>query len=101
MRRNRVEIREKLIEIIVNVVEEDERTAAREYLKYNNDVSKLSINSVDYIKIIVDIELAFGIEIQDELYEMTYFSFFDLLYEYVKECVEEGTGGIRLLGKLR
>ena len=101
MRRNRVEIREKLIEIIVNVVEEDERTAAREYLKYNNDVSKLSINSVDYIKIIVDRELAFGIEIQDELYEMTYFSFFDLLYEYVKECVEEGTGGIRLLGKLR
>ena len=33
MRRNRVEIREKLIEIIVNVVEEDERIDEREYLK--------------------------------------------------------------------
>lgn len=96
-----MEIKQRLTEIIVNAVEEDKRSAAREYLKYNNDIAKLAINSVDYIKIIVDIELDFGIEIQDELYEMTYFSFFDLLYEYVEECVTEGTGGIRLLGKLR
>lgn len=96
-----MEIKKRLTEIIVNAVEEDNRTAAREFLKYNNDISKLAINSVDYIKIIVDIELDFGIELQDELYEMTYFSFFDLLYEYVEECVTEKTGGIRLLGKLR
>lgn len=96
-----MEIKERLIEIIVDSVEDDKRAAAREYLKSNNDIAKLNINSVDYIKIIVDIELSFGIELQDELYEMTYFSFFDLLYEYVNECVTEGTGGSRLLGKLR
>lgn len=96
-----MDIREKLINIIVNTVDEENRAAAREYLKENNDITKLAINSVDYIQIIVDIELDFGIELQDELYEMSYFSFFDLLYEYVYECLTETTGGTKLLSKLR
>lgn len=96
-----MEIKNNLIDIIANAVDDDQKESAKTYLQNNNDISKLGINSIDYIKIIVDIEMYFKIELQDELYEMTYFSYLDLLCEYVDECVNKGTGGNKLLIKIK
>jgi len=74
-----MDIKEKLIEIIISSLVDD-KERARDYLRDNNDVSKLAIDSIQYMKIIVDIELNFQIEVHEELFQMNYFSFLDILY---------------------
>ena len=81
-----MDIKEKLIEIIISSLVDD-KERARDYLRDNNDVSKLAIDSIQYMKIIVDIELNFQIEVHEELFQMNYFSFLDILYEYVYESI--------------
>lgn len=95
-----MDIKDKLIEIIVNSLVDD-KESGRDYLKNNNDVSKLAIDSIQYMKIIVDIELDFQIEVHEELYQMNYFSFLDILYEYVYESISYPNSENKLITKVK
>lgn len=56
-------IREKIIEIISV---HSEMANVNQYLQENDDLSQLGMNSISFIKMVVDMERIFGFEFEDE-----------------------------------
>lgn len=74
-------IREKIIEIISV---HSEMVNVNQYLQDNDDLLQLGINSISFIKIVVDIERIFSFEFEDEALDFNKFASFNSLCSYVE-----------------
>lgn len=81
-----MELREKIIEIISANSEMDN---ANQYLHENDDLTKLGMNSISFIKMVVEIEGEFGFEFEDEALDYNKFTSLNLLCDYVKEMMRK------------
>lgn len=75
------DIRAQLAQIIADNLEGEETL---EQLKENDDLTELEINSILFIKIIIDIENQFNIEFDDEALDYSKFVSMDNLIHYVQ-----------------
>ncbi len=75
-----MDTKEQLINIIVKFLEDE---SVRELLLEDDNLQQLMINSIDFIKLIVELERAFNIEFED--YALDYMNFRSLteLSDYV------------------
>ncbi|SHJ86906.1 acyl carrier protein [Clostridium cavendishii DSM 21758] len=81
-----MDIRKKIIEIIA--LNSDIQNV-REYLENNNDLTKLAINSISFIKIVVGIEKEFDFEFDEEELDFNKYVFLNMLCNYVQEKTQK------------
>lgn len=84
-----MKVKEKVIEIIAA---HSEINNLKEYLMNNDDLSPLNINSIDFIKMVIDFETEFEIEFDDEALSYTNFLSLHVLCEYIVKLIENGSG---------
>jgi len=77
--------KEEIINIVCNHAKMEN---AHQQLHENGDLTQLGINSIDFIKIIVDLEAAFDITVEDEVLNFDNLTTIDLLYEYVENQIQ-------------
>ena len=77
-----MEIKEKIIEILSA---HSEMENAYQYLQENDDLNRLDMNSISFIKMVVDMEREFGFEFEDEALNYNKFTSFSQLYKYVDD----------------
>lgn len=80
-----MEIRRKIVEIMVahsNV------NNAKEYLNTEDDLTKLGMNSISYIKTVVALESEFGFEFDDEALDYNKFTSLESLCGYVEQQMQ-------------
>ena len=77
-----MEIREKITEIIS--VHSDKENV-NQYLLKNDDLNQLGLNSISFIKIVVDLESEFNFEFEDEALDYSKFMSLNILCDYVEE----------------
>jgi acyl carrier protein len=76
--------KEKIINIIYNNLE---KVDENDTMNNHNDLLSLGINSIMFIKIVVDLEKEFNIEFDDEMLDVQKFISLETLYEYIdKQC---------------
>ena len=80
-----MEIREKIIEILSYHSEMDN---VIQYLHENDDLTKLGMNSLSFIKMVVTLESEFSFEFEDEALDYNKFTSMDLLCNYVTNQME-------------
>lgn len=73
--------RNEIINIISELVGEDN---IREYLLENDDMTPLDINSIKFIRLVVELEKKFDIEFRDEDLDYNKFISLNSLCEYVQ-----------------
>lgn len=78
-------MKEKVIEIIA---QHSEMESVTEYLQNNDDLSPLGINSIDFIKMVIDFETEFDIIFDDDALSYANFLSLQVLCDYIKELVE-------------
>jgi phosphopantetheine attachment domain protein len=71
---------EKIIEIIDRVIEDVD---VKKLLEITDDLHTLNMNSIIFIKMIIEIEEEFGIEFEDEALNYNRFNSVAMLTEYV------------------
>lgn len=81
-------INERVIEIITEKCDIDN---IDEYLKNNDDLTPLSINSVSFIKLVVELENEFSIEFEDEALDYNKFKSLNSLCNYIKKMMKTET----------
>jgi acyl carrier protein len=74
-------IKERVIDIMSQNSDMDN---SKEYLSNNDDLTKLGINSISFIKLIVQFENEFDIEFEDEEWITVNFSSLNQLCEYIE-----------------
>lgn len=79
-----MDIKEKIIEIIALNSEMD---SIKEYLHNNDDLTKIGLNSISFIKMIVNFETDFGIEFNDEDLDFSQFVSLNQLWSYIEDMV--------------
>lgn len=77
-----MEIKEKIIEIISNLSDLED---ASQYLQDNDDLSKIGMNSILFIKTIVALETEFDFEFEEEALDYKKFTSLDSLCSYVEK----------------
>lgn len=88
-----MELRSKLLEIIVsgNLFELDN---VEDILKETDDLTEVGLNSLSFIKLIVEIENGFGIEFEDEDLDHSRFMTLTSLCDYIEfKLQSNGTPG--------
>ena len=81
-----MDLREKIIEIISTNCEMEN---VNQYLNENDDLTKLGMNSISFIKMIVEMEKEFDFEFEDEALDYNKFTSMNLLCDYVKEMMRK------------
>jgi len=79
-----MEIRSKIIEIIAF---HSDMENVNQYLMQNDDLTKLGMTSITFIKMIVDMEEEFGFEFEDEALDYNKFTSLDLLCSYMVDMM--------------
>lgn len=77
-----MDIRDKIIEIITL---NSDMENVNEYLHNNDDLFKLGMNSISFIKLVVNLESEFDFEFEDEALDYSRFNSLDLLCSYIEE----------------
>jgi acyl carrier protein len=80
-----MEIKEKVVEILKEVVN---RTIPDNWLELGGQLQELSIDSLEYIKIVVRFENTFDVEFDDEALDLTKFSNVDDICAYITKLIE-------------
>jgi len=75
-----MELKQKVIDIL-SVHSNLENV--NQYLQENDDLTKLNMNSISFIKMIIDLESEFNFEFEDEALDYNKFSSLELLCNYV------------------
>ena len=75
-------IREKIIEILA--VHSDMENVNK-YFHENDNLNKLRMNSISFIKMVIDLEREFNFEFEDEALNYSKFTSLNLLCDYVEE----------------
>ncbi len=60
------------------------------YLQCNDDLTKLGMNSISFIKLVVNLENKFNIEFDDENLDYNKFTSLIALCDYIKEKLKNG-----------
>ncbi|MGE5632414.1 MAG: phosphopantetheine-binding protein [Caulobacteraceae bacterium] len=81
------EINNKVKEILLSNIETDDKADIIR-IDDNTDLSQIGISSIDYIKVLVEIEDEFGIEFNDDALNGEYFKTLGELVKYV--CMLKG-----------
>ena len=79
-------MKEKIISIIAILLEDE---SIKEYLQEKDDLSELVLNSLNFIKLVVEIESAFDIEFEDEFLNYIEFPSLEKLCEYVEKRMKK------------
>ena len=79
-----MEIRKKIIEILAanSGIE-----SAINYLENNDDLTQLNMNSISFIKTVVELEREFDFEFEDEALDYNKYKSLNLLCDYVKKLM--------------
>ena len=77
-----MEIRERIIDILSV---HSELGNVNQYLHENDDLSKLGMNSISFIKMVVALEGEFNFEFEDEALDYNKFASLNSLCDYVEE----------------
>lgn len=80
-----MEIREKVVEILKEVVN---RTIPENWLERGGQLQELSIDSLEYIKIVVEFENIFDVEFEDEALDIVNFTNVDDICEYITKLIK-------------
>lgn len=80
-----MEIREKVVEILKEVVN---RTIPDNWLERGGQLQELSIDSLEYIKIVVGLENIFDVEFEDEALDLAKFTNVDDICEYITKLIK-------------
>jgi len=78
-------MKDKVIEIIAK---HSEMEGAKEYLQNNDDLQPLKINSINFIKMVVDFETEFDIFFDDDALSYANFLSLDVLCNYINDLIE-------------
>ena len=78
--------REKIIEIVANNCDMDN---VSEYLQSNDDLSKIGMNSVKFIKLLVDFEDDFNIEFDSDELDYSKFNSFNTLCDFIESKINK------------
>lgn len=81
-----MDIREKIIEIIAL---NSDMQNAKEYLQNNDDLTKLAINSISFIKLVIGIESEFNFEFDEEELDFSKYASLNMLCSYVQEKIQK------------
>ena len=81
-----MDTKERIINIICNNLE---NISINDILDNQNDLLKLGINSIVFIKIIVELEKELDIEFDDEMLDYQKFNSLDVLCDYVDKCLND------------
>lgn len=79
-----MEIRDKIIEIISS---HSDMENINQYLVQNDDLTKLGMTSISFIKMIVKLEEEFGFEFEDEALDYNKFTSLNLLCSYMVDMM--------------
>jgi len=77
-----MDTREKIIDILSSHSNLDN---VNQYLCGNDDLSKLEMTSIKFIKMVVTMESEFGFEFEDEMLDHNLFTSLNTLCNYVEE----------------
>ena len=77
-----MEIKEKIIDILS--VHSDKENV-NQYLHENDDLNQLGMNSISFIKMVIDLESEFNFEFEDEALNYSKFTSLNLFCGYVEE----------------
>lgn len=80
-----MEIRDKIIEIISF---HSDMENIHQYLNKNDDLTKLGMTSISFIKMVVDMEEEFGFEFEDEELDYSKFTSLNLLCSYMVDMMQ-------------
>lgn len=75
-------IREGVIEILSKYSEHDN---IKEYFENNDELSEIGVDSISFIKIIIELEQKFDVEFDDVALEFSSLNSFKKLCEYIEE----------------
>ena len=78
-------MKEKVIEIIA---QHSEMESVTEYLQNNDYLALLGIDSIDFIKMVIDFEPVFDIVFDDDALSYANFLSLQVLCDYIKQLVE-------------
>lgn len=79
-------MKEKIIDIIAK---HSEMEGVKEYLQNNDDLEPLKINSIDFIKMVVDFETEFDIFFDDDALSYANFLSLQVLCNYINELIDK------------
>ena len=79
-------LRERVIDIIAKNKKEGN---VKEYLKDNDDLTALKINSIDFIRMIIDFEGEFNVTFADEALYYKNFLSLQILCDYIQGLIDE------------
>ncbi len=79
-------MKEKIIDIIAKHSEMED---VKEYLQNNDNLEPLKINSIDFIKMVVDFETEFDIFFDDDALSYANFLSLEVLCNYIKGLIEK------------
>ena len=78
-------MKERIIEIIVR---HSEMEGVKEYLQNNDNLEPLKINSIDFIKMVVDFETEFDVFFDDDALSYANFLSLEVLCNYINGLIE-------------
>lgn len=74
------DIKKKLIVIISTILKD---SSVEEYLLNDDDLISIGLNSIKFIRLVVEIEKEFNLEFEDDMLDYTNFKSLEDLSEYV------------------
>lgn len=74
--------KEHIIEIIARLMEDE---SVKEQLKHNDDLTQLEINSINFIRLVVELEDFFEVEFEDDALDYTKYLSLNELCNYLEK----------------
>ena len=74
--------KEHIIEIIARLMEDE---SVKEQLKHNDDLTQLKINSINFIRLVVELEDFFEVEFEDDALDYTKYLSLNELCNYLEK----------------
>ncbi len=81
-----MQVKDIIIEIIKTILEDE---SVDNVLLTDDNLVQLNINSIDFIRLVVELERRFDIEFEDEALDYTKFTSLTLLCDYVEKRIRE------------
>lgn len=78
--------KEKIVDIISGLMEDE---TVKERLAQSDDLTQIGINSISFIKLVVELENTFDIEFEDDALDYFKFESLETLCAYVEQLKEK------------
>lgn len=80
--------KEQIINVIANLTEDEN---IKLLLRDNDDLEQLNIDSIKFVRLVVELESIFNIEFEDDFLDFTKFDTLTKLCQYVEKRQNENT----------